>query len=299
MVSIVLPVFNGERYLRESLESCLAQTYADLEVVAVDDGSSDSTPAILAEYAARDPRVQLVTHTRNHGLPRALNTGFAAATGKYFTWTSADNYFRPQAIRVLADALDGWSDVDVVFSDQSFIDSEGNWLSTWTVSDHREMLSPFGPGTALGACFLYRRVVHEILGPYSEELFMVEDFDFFLRASARFRMAVIHKDLYAYRSHAGSLTARFPERIQRLTDLALERNLPQLGWASAQEKASVYLNLARRAQQQREWRRAWRNGLAALRVAPLTTVSTLAERAWGYWRCRLRGEDPEEMYSAR
>src|SRR4029079_4361219 len=97
-VSIVLPVYNGGQFLRQSIESCLTQTHRNLELILVDDCSKDDTPAIIAEYAARDPRVRSIRNTTNQRLPRSLNIGFAEAGGARLTWTSHDTFYAPCTI---------------------------------------------------------------------------------------------------------------------------------------------------------------------------------------------------------
>ena len=81
LVSVVLPVYNGERYLREALDSVLAQTYRNWELILVDDGSFDQTPEIAREYEERDSRIRVISQ-ENQKLPRALNKGFSLATGE-------------------------------------------------------------------------------------------------------------------------------------------------------------------------------------------------------------------------
>ena len=82
LISLVLPVYNGERYLRDALDSIFAQSFTDFELIAVDDCSTDATPAILADYAARHPNMQVVTNAQNRKLPASLNNGFHLARGK-------------------------------------------------------------------------------------------------------------------------------------------------------------------------------------------------------------------------
>ena len=95
-VSIVLPTYNGARYLKSSVESCLNQTHKNIELVIVDDCSTDETPDIVRSY--NDPRIRYVRNETNQRLPRSLNIGFALATGDYLTWTSDDNEFLPHSI---------------------------------------------------------------------------------------------------------------------------------------------------------------------------------------------------------
>jgi glycosyltransferase involved in cell wall biosynthesis len=96
LVSIVLPTYNGSRYIQQSIDSCLNQTYSNIELIIVDDGSTDCTEQIINSYT--DNRIRYIQHQKNAGLPTALNTGVAHATGDYLTWTSDDNFYAPQAI---------------------------------------------------------------------------------------------------------------------------------------------------------------------------------------------------------
>src|SRR5687768_16352258 len=98
LVSIVLPTYNGCRYLCESIDSCRKQTYPHWELILVDDCSTDDTPRIMAEAVRSDARIRSVRHETNKKLPSGLNTGFRLAKGDYLTWTSDDNCYRPEAL---------------------------------------------------------------------------------------------------------------------------------------------------------------------------------------------------------
>lgn len=204
MISIVLPTRNGARFLRESVESCLSQSVRELELVAVDDGSTDATPGILAQLASADPRIRVLRHAVSQGLPAALNAGFAVARGDLLTWTSDDNVYRPTALERLSCFLIERPEVDVVYSDCTVIDQAGANLGVRVVQPADSL--PRGNG--IGACFLYRRRVHEALAGYDVSTFRAEDYDFWLRAwLCGFRMEPLHEDLYLYRVHAGALSA--------------------------------------------------------------------------------------------
>ena len=105
-VSMVMPVHNGARWLAEAIESVLTQDFGDFELILVDDASRDASPAIMADAAARDPRVRLLHLDTNVGLPAALNHGFAAARSELHSWTSDDNLLRPTMLARLVAALD-------------------------------------------------------------------------------------------------------------------------------------------------------------------------------------------------
>lgn len=203
LVSIILPTYNGARYLDASISSCLEQSYRNLELIIVDDCSKDSTPDIIRKRAAQDPRIRPVTHETNKKLPGALNTGFAHARGEYLTWTSDDNLYQPDAIARMVKALDGEPDVSVVYAGYAVINDAGQVLNTMPAKQPSQLVL----GNVVGACFLYRKSVQDAIGPYDESIFLAEDYDFWLRAAQQFQFAALDSELYSYREHEGSLSA--------------------------------------------------------------------------------------------
>ncbi len=112
MVSIIVPVFNVERYLRKCLDSLLCQTYRNIEIICIDDGSTDGSPAIVDEYAARDSRVVAI-HQKNQGLAAARNTGLNCLHGDWVTGVDSDDWLEPHTIeKALSVATE---DVDIVW----------------------------------------------------------------------------------------------------------------------------------------------------------------------------------------
>lgn len=114
-VSVIVPVYNVEKYLRPCLDSALSQTLRDIEIICVDDGSTDHSPAILDEYAARDSRVHVI-HKENGGYGKAVNTGMDAATGEYFAILESDDIIASDMYRQLYDTACQHS-ADVVKAD--------------------------------------------------------------------------------------------------------------------------------------------------------------------------------------
>lgn len=237
MVSIVLPVFNGERYLEQSINSCIAQSFVDWELIIVDDASTDSTSNIIDEFAKIDSRISKLRHKENKKLPGALNSGFALARGAYLTWTSDDNLYRPEALAEMVSFLEQHREFSVVYADYQVIDENGTSLNRFSVPPPEELVLC----NAIGACFLYRRAVHDLLNGYDESRFLVEDYDFWLRASQRFRIAPpLHTVLYDYRIHGKTLTARRGYEIQNALILLLARHLPAMGWVGRRKVAEGY-----------------------------------------------------------
>jgi len=106
LVSLGLPVYNGEKFLRQALDSLTGQTHADLEIIVSDNASTDATAAICREYAARDPRLRYVRQATNIGAAPNYNAVFEASRGRYFKWAAHDDYMDPEAIAVCVAALE-------------------------------------------------------------------------------------------------------------------------------------------------------------------------------------------------
>lgn len=264
LISIVLPTYNGSRYLNQAIQSCLRQTYAHLELIVVDDASSDDTTAQVEHYRAADIRVRLVRHETNRGLPAALNTGFSLANGEYYTWVSDDNCFHPEALAEMVAVLKFNTTVDVVYSDYSNVDEGGRFLEHVMIGEPEMLLE----GNVVGPSFLYKREVQDTTGDYSESLFLAEDYDFWLRASKWFHFLPLHKDLYFYRRHSGSLTIRQRERVKTATEMAILRNLPHMTWVSPAQMATVYIRAAERAQAREDWKAVVSYLFQAVRHSP-------------------------------
>jgi glycosyltransferase involved in cell wall biosynthesis len=215
-VSIVLPTHNGIAYLDEAIESVVAQTRSDWELIVVDDASNDDTPKRVQAWESKDDRIHAVLLSKNRKLPGALNEGFQRARGRYFTWTSDDNRFAPNALERLVENIEGSPPADLVYAGFRRIDAAGHLLETYRPEPPQALAWT----NSVGACFLYRREVHETLDGYDESLFLAEDLDFWLRASLSFRLRPIDAVLYDYRLHGKSLTETRRREISRATETA-------------------------------------------------------------------------------
>lgn len=271
-VSIVLPTYNGSRYLAQAIQSCRAQTYQDWELIVVDDCSTDSTPSIIAEFSARDPRVRSVRHETNRRLPGALNTGFASSRGRYLTWTSDDNLYRPEAIAEMAAVLDREPEVALVYAPMTYIDPDGRPLGPGYSGGPPDHLAF---GAQVGGCFLYRRKVYETIGDYAEDLFMVEDWDYWIRVADKFQIRALPKDLYLFRLHDESLSRQRQEKFRRNARKLLERHLPEMNWVSGSSRAHGYLLAARYAWGFGDRREALGHIGRAMRYSPSYTLRRL------------------------
>ena len=173
-ISMVLPVYNGERFLGQAIESILAQVYTNWELIIVNDCSTDSSESIMIHYAQMDDRIKIINNPDNLKLPRSLNVGFKIATGDYFTWTSDDNLLKPNMLKRLCEELDASQEYGLVYSNHDEIDEEGVHIRDNILGEPDDMGKT---GNVCGASFLYRRSVAELVGEYDPDLFLAEDYE--------------------------------------------------------------------------------------------------------------------------
>ena len=227
LISIVLPIYNGEKYMRQSIDSVIAQTYQNWELLIVDDGSTDNTAVIAREYEAQDSRIHYHKNPQNMRLPRTLNRGFSLAKGNYLTWTSDDNYYYPTALETMICALEQ-KKREFCFASCDIINGSGEIVECIMVGEYsRKMMAGSNP---VGACFLYSRRAYEEVGEYDPDLTLVEDFDYWQRISMKFPPVCIAEKLYAYRWHDGALTSTMKKDIfNRTLEKCLLKNRPGFG----------------------------------------------------------------------
>lgn len=160
LVSVGVPVYNGEAYLARALEALLAQDHPNLEIVVSDNCSTDATPAILEKYAALDPRIRYVRGDRNRGVSWNFNNALALATGDYFMWHAADDVALPSHVSRCVEALRSRPDAIVAFAKVGLIDAAGDVIGR--LDDEGLDFTSLGPGARVD---LYlRREVYQVIG---------------------------------------------------------------------------------------------------------------------------------------
>lgn len=204
LVSVVLPVYNGEEFLAQSIQSIINQTYKNWELIIVDDCSSDNSNKIAQEFAKTDNRIKIIKNEKNLKLPASLNVGFDCANGEYYTWTSDDNEYYPEAFEKMVDFLENNSYYGMVYA-QTNVEKDG------VVQDYIWCDGATTPTTLLefcvpGACFMYRKTVAQKVGKYNENCFLNEDHEYWLRVLLIAPIANLDEILYLYRLRNGSLT---------------------------------------------------------------------------------------------
>jgi glycosyltransferase involved in cell wall biosynthesis len=232
LVSVVIPAYNHERFLRQCLDSVLAADYPNKEIVVIDDGSTDGTRAVAEGWAAQHGHeIPIsVTSRPNRGVTRTLNELLAKAHGDYVWPVASDDYLLPQGMGILAGALDADSSINAVFGDCIVIDMTGLKVHDSALFEYRstnrawltdrlaeELIVNW---TVAGPVMMYRREPIVAMGGYSVDL-RVEDWDFYLRLASRDWLRFLDgATVSAYRIHAGNehrnpATQRWRGREQR------------------------------------------------------------------------------------
>ena len=179
-ISIILPTYNGAKYIRQSIDSCLKQTYQNIELIVINDCSTDNTPEIIKSY--NDSRLRYIRNPKNLRLPRSLNVGFKNSTGEYLTWTSDDNEFLPTAIEEMMAYLKDHPAVDFVYTDLIVKN-----LETGEKTPRNLSLLNIENENNVGACYLYTRRIYEAVGDYDPRFTWVEDYDYWIRITKKFQ----------------------------------------------------------------------------------------------------------------
>ena len=201
-VSVVIPVYNGVNFLKEAVESVFAQTYTDYEILIVDDGSTDDTPAVVASLGSR------VRYFRkpNGGVATALNRGIREMRGCWFAWLSHDDLWMPRKLEKQVEFLNAHPDVSACYTDFRVIDGAGTAL--------RDVRTPWYPrAQALrclfsssyigGSTMLVGKRCFDELGAFDESLRTTQDAEMWLRVQRRFEIGRVGEVLIAQRVHAG------------------------------------------------------------------------------------------------
>jgi len=211
-VSVVIPVHNGERYLSQAIESVLAQTHRDLELLIVDDGSTDGSRAVAERYAREDARVRVLAQP-NRGVAAAGNQGLEEARGEWVARLDADDLFVPDKLERQLAFVRRHPDVRIAGTLGHFIDARGRVLGLvngegpFTRPEFEAMAARGEPVFFVHSSTLMHRGAVLSIGGYRERFIQAEDIDLWLRMAERGHLLLkMPEPLVLYRLHAESLT---------------------------------------------------------------------------------------------
>jgi len=262
-VSVIMPVYDAERFLAEAVESVLQQTYTDFELVAINDGSNDGSLDMLKTYADRDPRVKIISRP-NTGIVGALNDGLAAATGEFVARMDADDVALPDRFARQVDYLRADPEVVAVGCGCLLTDVDGDPFHVWgRLETHEEIEAKLLCGIAsaiVHASIMTRRKSLQAIGGYRDDVGVSEDLDLFLRLAEIGRLANIPEVLMMVRRYDDSLSGqlstshRTTSRNKILAEARRRRGLPE-AWQDVTGDTNDPVQLKRRRAMQ-----AWRSG---------------------------------------
>lgn len=252
LVSVVMPSYNHERFISESIESILRQTFGDLELLIVDDASVDGSRRIIEDFARKDGRIRAQFHDANLGIARTLNDGLAAARGKFVAFTASDDVWVAGKLERQMKVLEGRHDL-IVWSEGEVIDAQGNptgdlftvrcGASRRTKSGH--ILNELLKGNfVFGSTTVFKR---DNLGSlrFDEGLKYLNDYKFQVDLASRYEYHFIPEPLAKYRVH-GANTDRDKVGNARETVVVSNRFLDLYGDQMQRDvKSAVYVNMAR------------------------------------------------------
>lgn len=236
-VSVLLCVYNGEKYINDAIDSVLLQTFTNFELVIVNDGSRDGTAEILEEVAKHDPRVRVV-HQENAGLTKALNAGLALCRGQWIARQDDDDISLPQRLEKQVQYVTAHEDVGLLGTACDVIDEDGNVLPMQEIplfTAHPDLCrelqcrNPF-----VHTSVMYKREIIQCVGGYSENYPAAEDYECWLRMSRITQLYQLSEKLVqrrispqmiskqnARKQRKSVLLAKWSHRVWRTIDLTV------------------------------------------------------------------------------
>ena len=203
-VTVYLACHNYEEYVEQSIESVLAQTYKNFELIIIDDGSTDNSRYIINQYVEH-PNVRIIFQ-ENKGLIATNNVATRAANGKYVMRLDADDYLDERALLVLVNTIEESEDLALVFPDYYYVDKSGNVTGQERRHNFQEDVTLLDQ-PAHGACTLIRKKYLLEVGGYSSEFDCQDGWDVWLKLIENYKVGNVNLPLFYYRKHGNNLTS--------------------------------------------------------------------------------------------
>jgi len=281
LVSVVIPLHNGQRYVRQAIESALDQGVAPLEVIVVDDASTDGSPGTVRRYGER---VRYIRVEKQPSSMATTNVGLETAAGKYIAVLHQDDYFLPGKLLRHVAQMERDPSIGFAYSGQWFVGPRGEPLSKLRsplrrgdyVVDGVVEMRHLAVQNFLNFCnVVVRRSAMQQVGLLHDQLWVIADWGMWLRLALRNRVAYIDELLVCYRIHGGAQTltrTQQPQEWERqvrivIDELFAEPDLPRaVRERRPLTEASLQLSVALLSGLRRDWREAWHSGRSVVRL---------------------------------
>ena len=221
-VTVLMSVYNGDKYLNEAIDSILGQTFKDFEFLIINDGSTDKTGEIFESY--NDSRIKIINNDKNIGLTKSLNKGLMLARGEYIARQDADDISMPERLEKEVEFLEQNKNVGLLGTYYFLINEKGKVLHTIKVlTESEEINEKLLEGNQFGhGSIMFRRDCVDIIGAYREEFKFAQDFDFYLRIAEAYDVANIPEPLYKWRINLKSISVTKKIQQDKYASLAIE-----------------------------------------------------------------------------
>jgi glycosyltransferase involved in cell wall biosynthesis len=269
-VSVIIPAYNCQSFIAETVESILAQTYPDYEIIVVDDGSTDNTRDVLQRY---EDRVRYV-YQENSGVGAARNRGLSLARGEYIAFLDHDDLWLPEKLETQMKILETRPEVGLVYSNCYHIDEAGTILGRYFdhikpargMVFHQLFMTNFIPLLTV----LVRKAVLDQVGTFRIGWSISEDYDLLLRVARKFILDYVETPLAKYRLHSGNVSRDVDRFLRENLLLAEEliQECPELAKMKARKLYRLYYDAAYQYLAQKETEKARQHFLNAVRSSP-------------------------------
>lgn len=243
LVSVLMPVYNAERHLKEALDSVLAQSYQHLEFVIVNDGSTDGSEKIILSY--NDSRIRLLPNPENKGLIYSLNKGIAACNGKYIARMDADDISMPERLAEQVAFMEQHPEVGVCGCDYTQFSASGE-QSFRALSVHDEILSQmiFNSSVVHPSLMLRSSVLKEFDPVFNAGYHHSEDYELWSKLILRTKFSAVHRLLFRYRIHAAQVTQTHSHQQQLSANKVRKELLDKLGFSYTEQEVELLSQMA-------------------------------------------------------
>lgn len=237
LVSVLIPLYNREKFIRETIASALAQSYPQVEIIVVDDGSTDGGDKI-AESFIPTGKVSVFRHDGggNRGQSISLNLALSKANGEFIAILDSDDIFLPNKLTDQVAYLNSNPDVGLVYGMGYGIDADGKIIYDILGEDHVELNDPncilLNPYFHLPVGSLVRRSVYDIIGGFDEGLRAGQDHDMQIRMAEKTRFGFLPVRVYCYRRHGDSISSKGLERRWRNAQIILDKAVARFKYSS-------------------------------------------------------------------
>ncbi len=228
MISVLMPVYNAENFLRKAIDSILGQTYTDFEFLIINDGSIDQSRNIIDSY--NDERIKIIENEKNRGLIFSLNRAIDNASGKYIARMDADDISMPDRFEKQITFLESYSDIALLGSSAIIIDESGQEKKVTNVIESSHLIftqlffeSPFFHTSVMGRTPVFREF------KYNDNYYVAEDYYLWSQIAMKYKLANLNEPLIKYRHHAESISSRKAQQQQDCVKKIYAFHLANLG----------------------------------------------------------------------